>query len=224
MAKRHLRRSDATRKFALETAKLGYWELDPDTLQATRSVLHDQIFGYPAPLPEWSFDIFMHHVHPEDRERISENFRTCSAREYAGNLNAESFAEMGDAMDLGVRRPLSGLAKGDANVWHRGRHNRAQTGAGSTRESEERFQALANGIPQLAWMAERTGRFSGSTSAGMTTRARRWSRRRGGRGKACTIRRCCPRCWNGGKARLRRARHLIWSFRCGGGRKVSDIS
>ncbi len=71
-----LRQSDARRRFALETAKLGDWELDLTTLQATRSFLHDEIFGYQSPLPEWNFDIFLGHVHPDDREGVRENFQS----------------------------------------------------------------------------------------------------------------------------------------------------
>jgi PAS domain S-box-containing protein len=76
-AEEALRQSDARRRFALETAKLGDWELDLTTLQATRSLLHDEIFGYESLLPEWSFDIFLGHVHPDDRERVRENFQRC---------------------------------------------------------------------------------------------------------------------------------------------------
>jgi PAS domain S-box-containing protein len=72
-----LRQSDDRRRFALETAKLGDWELDLTTLQATRSFLHDEIFGYQSPLPEWSFDTFLRHVHPDDRERVREHFQSC---------------------------------------------------------------------------------------------------------------------------------------------------
>jgi PAS domain S-box-containing protein len=72
-----LQQSDARRRFALETAKLGDWELDLATMHATRSFLHDEIFGYDSPLPEWSFDTFLGHVHPDDRERVRENFQTC---------------------------------------------------------------------------------------------------------------------------------------------------
>jgi PAS domain S-box-containing protein len=75
-----LRQSDARRRFALETAKLGDWELDLNTLQATHSLRHDQIFGHPSPLPEWNFDIFLRHVHPGDRERVSEDFQSCASQ------------------------------------------------------------------------------------------------------------------------------------------------
>jgi PAS domain S-box-containing protein len=76
-AEEALRQSDARRKFALETAKLGDWELDLATRQATRSFRHDEIFGYQSPLPDWTFDIFLSHIHPDDRERVRENFESC---------------------------------------------------------------------------------------------------------------------------------------------------
>jgi|CZKH01.1.fsa_nt_gi PAS domain S-box-containing protein len=79
-AEQALRRSDTTRRFALETAKLGEWELDLTTLQTTCSLLHDQIFGYESLLPDWSFDIFLRHVHPDDRERVRENFQGCASQ------------------------------------------------------------------------------------------------------------------------------------------------
>ena len=76
-AEEALRQSDARRRFALETAKLGEWELDLTTLQAARSLRHDEIFGYQSPLPEWSFDIFLRHVHADDRESVGEYFQSC---------------------------------------------------------------------------------------------------------------------------------------------------
>ncbi|HSY90308.1 MAG TPA: PAS domain S-box protein [Candidatus Binatus sp.] len=72
-----LSQSNARRKFALETARLGDWELNLATLQASRSFRHDEIFGYHTPLPEWNFETFLRHVLPDDRERVRENFETC---------------------------------------------------------------------------------------------------------------------------------------------------
>jgi two-component sensor histidine kinase len=71
------RKSDARRKFALETAKLGDWELDLNTMKASRSLLHDQIFGAELPFAEWNFEIFLSHVHPDDRKWVGENFQAC---------------------------------------------------------------------------------------------------------------------------------------------------
>ncbi|MGA8406344.1 MAG: PAS domain S-box protein [Candidatus Acidiferrales bacterium] len=72
-----LRRSDVTRMMALDSARLGDWQLDLQTGAATRSLLHDEIFGYTDKQPEWNFDIFMSHVHPDDRERIAHTFKEC---------------------------------------------------------------------------------------------------------------------------------------------------
>jgi PAS domain S-box-containing protein len=72
-----LRQSDTRRVSAMETAKLGDWGLDLTSLQATRSLRHDQIFGYQSLLPEWTFEIFLRHVHSGDRERVREDFGGC---------------------------------------------------------------------------------------------------------------------------------------------------
>jgi PAS domain S-box-containing protein len=70
-----LRRSDAMRVMALDFAQLGDWQIDLQTGLATRSPTHDHIFGYSEKLPEWSFDIFIEHVHSEDRERVKKTYK-----------------------------------------------------------------------------------------------------------------------------------------------------
>jgi len=76
-AEEALRRSDATRRIALESARLAEWQIDLQTGEAQRSPAHDHIFGYKETLPEWNFDIFMKHVHPDDREKIGKSFQEC---------------------------------------------------------------------------------------------------------------------------------------------------
>jgi PAS domain S-box-containing protein len=66
-----LRRSDAIRITALESAQLGDWQIDLRSGVANRSLLHDRIFGYEEKLPEWSFEIFVSHVLEEDRARVA---------------------------------------------------------------------------------------------------------------------------------------------------------
>jgi len=72
-----IRRSETTRNIALEAAQLGDWQIDLGTGKAQRSVSHDRIFGYSDKLPEWNFDIFVEHLHPDERERIRHLFREC---------------------------------------------------------------------------------------------------------------------------------------------------
>jgi PAS domain S-box-containing protein len=78
-AEEALRRSDAGKKGALEAAKLGEWEIDLSTWESVGSPRHAQIFGYSA-LPEWSLEIFLKHVHPEDRVRARKNFENAVSK------------------------------------------------------------------------------------------------------------------------------------------------
>ncbi len=65
--------------YALHSVNTGAWELDLKTSTAWRSIEHDQIFGYKTLMPEWTFDIFIEHVLPEDRELVKEKFNTSLA-------------------------------------------------------------------------------------------------------------------------------------------------
>jgi PAS domain S-box-containing protein len=70
-----LSESRARLEFALESARIGEWDIDLATGQATRSLRHDQCFGYEQPVPRWNYQTFMDHVHPDDRQRIDEIFQ-----------------------------------------------------------------------------------------------------------------------------------------------------
>lgn len=71
-----LRTSNARTRFSMEAAKLGDWQVDLKTMQTTRSLLHDQIFGYTSLLPEWGYETFLSHVHPDDREKVRQTFQS----------------------------------------------------------------------------------------------------------------------------------------------------
>ena len=66
-------------RFALEVAGLGQWDLDIEGHTAFRSPLHDQIFGYDEMLPEWTYEMFLDHVLPEDREAVDAEFQEATA-------------------------------------------------------------------------------------------------------------------------------------------------
>jgi len=67
--------SEERLRLALEAGQLGSWELDLTTDAAIRSLRHDQIFGYEVPLPAWSYEIFLRHVLPQDRDEVDRRFR-----------------------------------------------------------------------------------------------------------------------------------------------------
>ena len=61
--------------FALATLRAGAWDFDLETHSAVRSVEHDRIFGYQGLLPTWTYDTFLEHVLPDDREKVDRTFR-----------------------------------------------------------------------------------------------------------------------------------------------------
>ena len=74
-----VRDRDARLNFAMDVAALGAWELDVETKSAWRSRRHDQIFGYDEGIEHWTYDLFLDHVHADDREQVDASFRTTLA-------------------------------------------------------------------------------------------------------------------------------------------------
>ena len=58
----------------LGSALIGVWSYDVRTRHAVRSLTHDQIHGYAGALSEWTFDTFVEHAAPDQRERLRSRF------------------------------------------------------------------------------------------------------------------------------------------------------
>jgi len=76
-AEEALRESRVRLQFALDSARVGDWDLDLTNDTSHCSLRHDQCFGYNEPIPEteWGFEKFIQHVHPEDRAYVERQFR-----------------------------------------------------------------------------------------------------------------------------------------------------
>jgi len=74
--------------FALQTAHIGAWELDLKTHSAIRALIHDRIFGYERLLPEWTYEMFLEHVVPEDRAEVDRKFRVATETQTDWNFEA----------------------------------------------------------------------------------------------------------------------------------------
>ena len=74
-----LRVMDARLRFAMEVAELGAWDLDFTGDASWRALRHDQIFGYPEGRDMWSFEDFLSHVHPDDRDEIRKRYASSRA-------------------------------------------------------------------------------------------------------------------------------------------------
>jgi len=73
-----LRQSRARLELVLASAEFGTWEVslasEPFIAQP-RSLKHDQIYGYDTLLPEWTYDTFIAHIHPDDRPFVETSFQ-----------------------------------------------------------------------------------------------------------------------------------------------------
>ena len=70
-----LRESEERLRFALKKSHTGGWELDLDGHIVKRTADHDRIFGYQSQLPEWTYQMFLDHVLPDDRAEVDRRFQ-----------------------------------------------------------------------------------------------------------------------------------------------------
>ncbi|MFH1028061.1 MAG: CHASE domain-containing protein, partial [Pseudomonadota bacterium] len=65
-----LRESESSLRYAQEIAHLGNWDWDIEKNEAQCSDETYRIFGFSSEELNWSFEVFVNAVHPEDRERV----------------------------------------------------------------------------------------------------------------------------------------------------------
>ena len=129
-AEEAIRQSEERLRFALETIHAGAWDLDLVDHSAFRSLEHDRIFGYTQLLPEWTYEMFLEHVLPEDRAMVDGKFQ-----EATENQSDWSF-------ECRIRR-TDGQVRW---IWAAGRHTNVSAGAplrmaGIVQDITERKQA-----------------------------------------------------------------------------------
>ncbi len=82
-----VRESDERLHFALSVSRTGAWDLDLEDHSAFRSVEHDRVFGYETLLPQWTYEMFLEHILPEDRAEVDRKFQ--KAMQEKGNWDFE---------------------------------------------------------------------------------------------------------------------------------------
>jgi PAS domain S-box-containing protein len=153
-----LRDSEASLRLALEAGRLGTWQWKLATDELEGSAVYLPMFGVPANA-EFTFARFRAALHPQDRVVVDEAMRRC-----LGGL-AEYDAEYRTIQPDGTERWIAARGQAYKNAGNETTHVRGivsditdrRHAQEALRESEERFQVMANGIQQLAWMAEADG-------------------------------------------------------------------
>ncbi len=161
-AEEALRESNERLNFALQTAELGDWDLDLRNQTVRRSVRHDQIFGYESLLPEWTYDIFLEHVLPEDRPLVDAKFRTALINQNIWDFECRIRRVDGELRWIWARGHIYHNAQGEAvrmlglvaDISKQQAALRERKLAEAVlRESEARFRQMADTAPVLIWMS-----------------------------------------------------------------------
>ncbi len=73
-------------QLAIRCGHMGVWDLDLLDHTAYRSLEHDRIFGYETLLAQWTFEMFLEHVLPEDRVEVNRLFGEAVAKQTDWNF------------------------------------------------------------------------------------------------------------------------------------------
>ncbi len=75
LTRRQLEASETRLRMATDVAGVGIWEVDLVSRRTWHNTLCDRAFGFTTPVPEWTMELFLQHMHPEDRERVQRDLR-----------------------------------------------------------------------------------------------------------------------------------------------------
>jgi PAS domain S-box-containing protein len=153
-----LQDSEESLRLALEGGRLGTWQWKLASDELEGSAVSLALFGVPANA-EFTFARFRAALHPQDRVVVDEAMGRCLAG------LAEYDAEYRTIQSDGGERWIAARGQAYKNAGNEITHVRGvvseitdrRQAQVALRESEERFQVMANGIQQLAWMAEADG-------------------------------------------------------------------
>lgn len=97
-----LRLSEERLNFAQKMSQTGAWDLNMRDHTATRTLGHDRIFGYETLLPEWTYEMFLEHVLPEDRAEVDLIFRETQAAQKIWNFECRILRADGEVRWISV--------------------------------------------------------------------------------------------------------------------------
>ena len=148
-----LRDSEQRLRLALESSGLGSWEIDAQTMKTTCSPRHDAIFGYDAPVSDWSYERFLDHINTADRALVGTGFRAALERGEDWDVECRMVRADGSPAWLNVRaKPHFGpdgkivrLLGTIADITDRKQAEAAVIATAA------KFETLAQTMPSMVW-------------------------------------------------------------------------
>jgi two-component system cell cycle sensor histidine kinase/response regulator CckA len=149
--------------FALQHSHVGGWELDlVNHTSPNRTLGHDRIFGYETLRPQWTYETFLEHVLPADRDAVSQSFHQATAT--GADWNFECRIRRADG-------EIRWIAAASGHQYDAARQTRFLAGIvqditerkeaeAKLRRSEEKFKAIAANTPDHILMQDRQLRYS----------------------------------------------------------------
>jgi PAS domain S-box-containing protein len=152
-AETRLRESEERLRLVMDSTGLGSWEYDAITKRTIRSARHDEIFGYRAPIDDWSHERFKQHVLEDDHALVESGFRETLERGVDWDVECRMVRADGSQGWLQIRarpyRDFDGqivrLIGTVADVTDRKLSERAVI------ESASRFETFAQTMPTMVW-------------------------------------------------------------------------
>ncbi|HLO31441.1 MAG TPA: PAS domain S-box protein, partial [Anaerolineales bacterium] len=153
--------SQARLSFALEKSRMGGWDLDLVDHTVQRSPQHDRIFGYESLLPQWTYEMFLDHVIPDDRIEVDRRFQEAVAMQTDWNFECRIrrtddkvrwiWATGGHQYDhTGHSRHMAGFVQDITE------HKQAEA---ELRESERQMRALVTSLDDIVFEFDEQGTY-----------------------------------------------------------------
>jgi len=159
-AEARLRESEERLRLVLESTGFGSWEYDALTRKTIRSARHDEIFGYSAPVGDWSYERFATHIPDSERPRVEAGFRAALEQGKDWDVECPMIRADGSQGWLKVRAtphygPDGHIARLLGTVADITARKRAETAAV---ETAAKFEMFAQTMPSMVWTSLPDGR------------------------------------------------------------------
>jgi PAS domain S-box-containing protein len=159
-AETRLRDSEHRLRLVMESTGLGSWEYDPASGATIRSLRHDEIFGYPAPVSDWTHERFKSHIPEPDSTQLEAGIR--AVLEQGKDLDVEcrmvrldgspGWLKVGARAHYGPDGKIARLIGTVEDITER-----RQT-AQAAIETAAKFETLAQTMPSMVWTSFPDGR------------------------------------------------------------------